>query len=255
MEEAFFSAAPHMPLIISFLAGMLTFISPCVLPLIPAYLSYVSGLSVSSMKDSQSLTWRQKLHILKASLMFVAGFSVVFILLGASMAQLVGNIFMYDWVKWIAGGIIIIFGLHIMHVITLPFLNYQVRAEFGDANKCEAQGRWKRIACAFAPFLLGLSFALGWSPCIGPIFAAIVSMAAQEETKGMLLMTVYTAGLGIPFILSALLVSSAIGFMNKIKRYFLIIERVAGGLLVLIGVGIITGGLGKITGWILDATM
>jgi len=252
MEESLVDMFSQAPYLVSFLAGMLTFLSPCVLPLIPAYLSYISGISVSQLKDSEKMTFAQRLKVIKASLMFIAGFSLVFILLGASMARLIGDIFSYSWVSYIAGAIIIIFGLHVMHVISIPFLNYEARADFGDADKKVAEGFWKKLLQMFAPFLLGVSFALGWTPCIGPIFAGIISMAAQESAKGVTLMTVYAIGLGIPFLLTAILTSSAMNLINKIKKHFNIVEYVAGGLLVLIGVAVATGGLGKISAWFVD---
>jgi len=178
--------------------------------------------------------------------MFIAGFGIIFIILGAIMANLIGDIFAYEFVSYIAGAIIILFGLHIMGVLNIKFLNYEKRADFSVDEK-ESSSIVGKIAKFFAPFLLGVSFALGWTPCIGPIFASIVSLAAKEGAIGLSLMVVYTIGLAIPFLLAAILTSRALSFFNKIKQHFKIIEIVAGVLLVLIGIAVATGGLGQIT--------
>lgn len=233
-----FESAPFM---ISFLAGILTFFSPCVLPLIPAYLSYISGISVRELTQHGHLSRGDKIAIFKTALMFVLGFGAVFMLIGSSMAELIGDIFAYSWVGWIAGGIIILFGLHMMHVITIPLLNYEARASFGETGK-------KGL---IAPFVLGVSFALGWTPCIGPIFATIVSLAAQEPSKAVTLMGIYTAGLALPFLIAAILTASALDFFSRVKRHFGIIEKVGGSLLIIVGIAIATGGLSKLSALIL----
>ena len=245
MEESLISMFETAPYLVSLIAGILTFFSPCVLPLIPAYLSYISGLSIKDLTQEEG-KFEDKLKVLKASLLFIAGFGFIFILLGASMANLMEDIFAYKWVNYVAGGVIIVFGLHMTRLIMIPFLNFEARAHFGETKNEEATSLWKKILKAFAPFLLGVSFALGWSPCIGPIFAGIISMAAQEETKGLTLMVVYTIGLAIPFLLAGLLTSKAMGLFKKIKQNFRVVEYISGGLLILIGIAIATGGLGEI---------
>jgi len=248
MEEILFDMFETAPYLVSLLAGFLTFFSPCVLPLIPAYLSYISGLSVNDLKNRDN--HKNRFIILRASIMFILGFGLIFILLGAAMANLIEDVFAYPFVPYIAGGVIIIFGLHFMKVINIKLLNYEVRAEFGDTTNSNKTMFMQIIT----PFLLGVSFALGWTPCIGPIFAGIVSMAAQEETKGLTLMVIYTIGLAIPFILSALITSKALTFFNKVKQNFKIVEIISGGLLIIIGVAIATGGLGKISAIIMQIT-
>lgn len=237
MEEvlsSFFSSAPFL---VSFLAGILTFISPCVLPLIPAYISYISGMSVKQLSTHGEVSRAQRIGIFNAALMFVLGFSLVFILLGAAMAELIGDIFNFEWIGWVAGGIIILFGLHMSGLITIKFLNFEQRANFGSTTS----------RSFFAPFVLGLSFALGWTPCVGPIFAAIVFKAAQEPTTSIWLLVVYAAGLAVPFLLTAVLTGFMLKFLAKIKKYFRVIEIVGGLFLVVLGVAIATGGMGKIT--------
>lgn len=226
------------PFLVSFLAGVLTFVSPCVLPLIPAYISYISGISVKRLASGEKIETKDRLRIFYAALMFVLGFSVVFVLLGVAMAELIGNIFDYAWIGWVAGGIIALFGLHMSGLITIRFLNFEQRANFGSVSK----------KTFFAPFVLGLSFALGWTPCVGPIFAAIVFKAAQDPSTSISLLIVYAAGLAVPFLLTAVLTSFMLQFLTKVKRYFRAIEIIAGALLVILGVAIATGGLGKLAG-------
>lgn len=249
MEASLYSLFTSAPYIASFFAGLLAFLSPCVLPLIPAYLSYISGVSLGSLRGDEELSSAQRWRIITASLMFIFGFGLVFVLLGASMASLVGNIFTNKWFSIIAGAIIIVFGLHIMGVINIKFLNYQARADFGDDKN--AQGVWKKVLQIFAPFLLGLSFALGWTPCIGPIFGSIIMLAGQDggAFKGVTLMVVFAVGLGLPFLLTAILTSRALKLINKLKKYFKIIEIVAGLLLILIGIAVMTGDLGTISSY------
>jgi len=243
------------PLLISLMAGVLTFLSPCVLPLVPAYLSYITGMSISVLsEDGESkMGFSQKMKILQTSLLFVSGFSLVFILLGAMMANLASDIFQYAWVNYAAGGLIIVFGLHFMGVIRIKFLMYEARADLtiDDKNK---KGFIAKFIKSIFPFLLGVSFALGWTPCIGPIFASIISLAASEggANKGLLLMVVYTIGLAIPFVLSAMLTSYALNFFKGIRKHFRKIEIVGGLLLVFIGLAIISGKLGMLTGFLLD---
>ena len=237
MEESLKIFFENAPFLVSFIAGIITFVSPCVLPLIPAYISYISGLSIKELNSAGEVSAKQRAKIVLSAFMFTLGFGVVFVLIGSATANIIGDIFAYDWIGWIAGGIIFIFGLHISGLITINLLNFQSRADFGDTKS-------KNL---FAPFILGLSFALGWTPCVGPIFAAIVFKAAQDPSKSVWLMVVYAAGLAIPFLLTALLTSSMLGLLNRIKRYFRIIEIVSGVLLALLGIAIATGGIGKLT--------
>ena len=237
MEESLNLLFTNAPFLVSFLAGIITFVSPCVLPLIPAYISYISGLSIKQLNSPEGIGLKGRAKIVLSALMFTLGFAVVFVLLGSIAANIIGDVLAYDWILWIAGGIIVIFGLHMSGLITINILNFQGRANFGDTKS-------KNL---FAPFVLGLSFALGWTPCVGPIFAAIVFKAAQEPSTAIWLMVVYAAGLAIPFILTALLTSFMLGFLNRVKRYFRAIEIVSGVLLIMLGIAIGTGGLGKLS--------
>jgi len=238
-----FDSAPYL---VSLAAGFLTFLSPCVLPLIPAYLSYISGLSLKKLQGKETVTFADKLHIMQASLMFILGFSLIFVLLGVVVESTVGDILKSEIAAMIAGGIIIIFGLHTMHVINIKFLNFEARAQFGDIDQGGNSLRQK-IVHFFAPFVLGLSFALGWSPCVGPILGTILTYAGQDDTAAITLMSVYALGLGIPFFLSAVLTSSALNVLNKLKQNFKTIEIISGILLIIVGIAIAIGDLGELT--------
>lgn len=236
MEESLQALFISAPFLVSFVAGILTFISPCVLPLIPAYISYISGLSIKQLSSEEHLGWSIRIRIMYAALLFVLGFSIVFVLLGAAMANIVSDVFAYEWISWVAGGIIVLFGMHMAGFITIKFLNFEQRASFGNV----------RSKAWFSPFILGFSFALGWTPCIGPIFAAIVSIGAKDPSNAISLMAIYAAGLALPFLATALLTTYMLGFLNRIKQYFRIIEIVAGLLLIVVGLAIATGGLGQL---------
>lgn len=237
MEEALSGFFVSAPFLVSFAAGILTFISPCVLPLIPAYISYISGMSVKQLSSTGEVSRMERVRIFNAALMFVLGFSLVFVLIGAAMAELIGDIFNHAWIGWVAGGIIVIFGLHMAGFVNIKFLNFEQRANFGSTTS----------KSFFAPFVLGLSFALGWTPCVGPIFAAIVFKAAQDPATSIWLLVVYATGLAVPFLLTAILTGFMLKFLTKIKRYFRVVEIVAGLFLVALGIAIATGGIGKIT--------
>lgn len=218
----------------AFIFGLLSFVSPCVLPIVPGYLSFISGVSFDDMKGSANRSAVRK-RILVTSLMFILGFSVVFISLGAS-ATAVGQYLQEQLgiITKIAGGVIIIFGLHMIGVFKIPFLNYEKR--FHSSNKPLG---------LLGAFLVGLAFAFGWTPCIGPILAAILAIASQQETvwQGILLLTSYSAGLGIPFLLTGLSMTVFFSAFNKLKVHLHKIEVVSGVLLVIVGILILTNSL------------
>jgi cytochrome c-type biogenesis protein len=220
--EFFYTA----PFLVSFAAGVLSFLAPCVLPMIPAYMSYISGLSVAQMQDAGKMTRAEHMRLFGAAVMFVLGFSVVFVMLGVLSDFFIADILASPWARIIGGAIIIVFGLHFMHVIQIGFLNMQKQANFSTK------------VTFIAPFVLGLSFAIGWTPCVGPILGSILMVSAQEAGRGAILMSLYAAGLAIPFLLVAALTAWAFAFMNRIKRYFRVIEIVGGVLLIAIGLSI-----------------
>jgi cytochrome c-type biogenesis protein len=233
-----------MPYLVSFLGGIITFLSPCVLPLIPAYLSYISGLSYKQLSGEKDISVQERVQIAQASLAFIFGFGVVFVLLGVVVGDTLSSILKSDIVRIIAGTIIIIFGLNMMKVINIALLNLEVRANFGTTET--KTGLMKFIA----PMVLGFSFALGWTPCVGPILGSILTLSGQGETDAVLMMTLFALGLGVPFFLSAILTSYAVELMKKIKRHFRLIEIISGSLLILIGLAIATNTVGEITAYL-----
>jgi len=228
----------QVTLLAAFAAGFLSFVSPCVLPLIPGYISFVSGVSVDEMRgDAAPATSR--LQVFLTSLAFVIGFSIVFVALGAS-ATAIGK-FMFSKLpilSKIAGVILIIFGLHTMGVFRLAFLEAEKRVHAD-----------RKPAGPLGAMLVGVAFAFGWTPCIGPILGGILAIAGSKNSvgEGITLLAVYSLGLGIPFLLTSLAINQFFGAAKRIRRYYHAIELVSGALLIAIGVLIITGQLTIIT--------
>ncbi|PAF47805.1 cytochrome C biogenesis protein [Helicobacter sp. 12S02634-8] len=233
-----FSSAPISA---SLLAGILTFLSPCILPLIPAYMSYISGTSLEEIKSGEA----NRFSIALKSLLFILGFGVVFVLLGASMARLIQDYLASSWLNYIAGGVIIIFGLHFLGLFRIQFLYKSKKSNFSlkPTNK---------FLSLLSPFILGISFALGWTPCIGPIFTSIIMLSGTQEGYGISLMVVYTLGLGIPFFIVALMLNQALGVLNKFKKHMRLIEILSGVLLIAIGLAIISGSMRGISEFLLQ---
>ena len=209
------------------LAGFLSFVSPCVLPLIPGYLSFISGLSMDELSDT-SRRRQNMIRVGLSSFIFVLGFSTVFILLGAS-ATYIGS-----WLRdnltvfnKVAGAVLVLFGLHVMGVFKIKALNYEKRIHAGS-----------RRFGILGSFLVGIAFAFGWTPCIGPILGGILAMAANEGSvgRGIILLSFYSAGLGIPFIIFALLFNYFVGFFGFFRKHFHTVEIVSGLLLVVVGI-------------------
>jgi cytochrome c-type biogenesis protein len=221
-------------LIAAFVAGFLSFVSPCVLPLIPGYISFVSGVSVEEMRgDAPPATSRLQVFI--TSLAFVIGFSVVFVTLGASATAIGKFLFAkLPLLTKIAGAILIVFGLHTMGVFRLAFLETEKRVH--------AQ---RKPAGPLGAMLVGIAFAFGWTPCIGPILGGILAIAGSRNSvgEGITLLAVYSLGLGIPFLLTSLAINRFFGAAKRIRRYYHAIELTSGALLIVIGVLILTGQL------------
>jgi cytochrome c-type biogenesis protein len=222
---------PDVSYFAAFIGGFLSFISPCVLPLIPGYLSFVSGVSMDEFRGGAA-TSSSRWQLLSSSLAFVAGFSLVFIALGAS-ASVIGEFLMsrLPLLGKIAGILIIIFGLHTMGVFRLRFLEVEKRVH--------AQ---RKPAGLVGALLVGVAFAFGWTPCIGPILGGILVMAGRQETigDGVRLLAVYSAGLGIPFLLTALAMNHFFRASARIRKHYHAIEVTSGALLIAIGVLIFT---------------
>jgi len=220
-------------LFISFIAGVLSFVSPCILPLIPAYISYISGISVKEL-TSEDKTPAFKRRVIVSSLLFIAGFSVIFVGMGAT-ATVFGELISSHIVilRKIAGIIIVIFGLHIAGWLKLSFLYSEKKFHIKPAPGLSGS------------FIMGLAFAFGWTPCVGPILASILTYAATQQTltKGIQLLLAYSLGLGVPFFLTAIATGSFFKLFKKVKKYFHLIEIISGVFLIIIGVLIFRGSL------------
>jgi cytochrome c-type biogenesis protein len=225
---------------VALLAGVLSFLSPCVLPIVPPYLAYMSGISMSEMREE--VTGRRR--VMLSALFFVMGLSTVFLLLGFT-ASAFGMFFLQyqDVFVRVAGAVVIVFGLHFLGVFRIPFLMREARIDAGD-----------RGGSGFGAYVLGLAFAFGWTPCIGPILGAILSMAASEGDvmRGTVLLGTYALGLGVPFLLAAIFVQRSMALMARLKRHMALIERLMGLLLVAVGVALLTGAFTAFSWWLLE---
>ena len=211
------------------LAGLLSFLSPCVLPIVPGYLCFIAGTSLDKALDNQE-TLRS--NSLKYSISFVFGFSSIFVLMGASATYLSSLLYEYfDYLRIIGGIIIIIFGIHFTQIIQFSFLNSDTRIQIKNYKPG-----------LVGSFIVGLSFAFGWTPCIGPILGSVLSVAASSETisEGTFLLILYSAGLGIPFILAAYGIGTFLKFLSRIRKHIRTIEIFTGLLLILFGILILT---------------
>ncbi len=223
----------------AFAAGVVTFLSPCVLPVIPGYLSFMTGLTARELADE-----RPPLPVvLVPSLLFVVGFSLVFVALGVS-ASMLGQ-FLAEYrsiVMRVAGVLVIAFGLLLTGVIKVPWLYGEARL---GLERSRAFGRG-------AALVMGMAFAAGWTPCVGPILATILALAASsgDAGQGAVLLLVYSVGLGVPFVLTAVLFGRLSGLLRWLNRHSLVINRVAGVTLMVLGVLIFTGQLGRLAGWL-----
>ncbi len=226
-------------------AGLLSFLSPCVLPLVPPYLGFLGGTTLDMLSegkgDQQSAVYRR---VILSSLCFVAGFTTVFVALGAS-ASLFGQV-LQSWkseLSIVAGAIIILFGLHFLGVFKVAFFYRDLRFHMAGTP-----------AGYFPAYLIGLAFAFGWTPCIGPVLAAVLTTAASEASlaRGISLLLVYSLGLGIPFVLAAVAIKPFLGFFHLFKRHLGLVEKVMGAALVLTGILFLTGSITNFGLWMLE---
>ncbi|WP_068297052.1 cytochrome c biogenesis CcdA family protein [Pararhodobacter sp. CCB-MM2] len=233
-----FDAALMPSLMVALVAGLLSFLSPCVLPIVPPYLAYMSGISMRDLTESRGIS-----PATVPALFFVMGLSTVFLFLGFTASSL-GRLFLAyrEEFAMVAGVVVMVMGLHFLGLFKLGFLMREARFEGGKGGS------------AFGAYVLGLAFAFGWTPCIGPILGMIITLAATEESiaRGTGLLAAYAVGLGLPFLLAAVFITRAIGFMNRLKPWMGIIEKVMGALLVLVGLALITGWLADFSFWLLD---
>ena len=225
-------------------AGVLSFASPCVLPLIPAYISFLGGASLDQLTNETGADKSTSRRVFYAALAFVLGFSTIFVILGASATVISGVLIQHAiLLGQIAGVVIVIFGFHFMGLFRIGFLNFEKR--FHLENK---------PAGLVGSFILGLAFAFGWTPCVGPILASVLLVAASGDSVmyGTSLLGVYAAGLGIPFLAAALAVKPFMNFIQRFHQHMHKVEIGVGSLLVVTGVVIFTGDINEFANWLLE---
>ncbi len=227
-------------MLVALIAGVLSFLSPCVLPIVPPYLAYMGGIKMSEMRADGPA--RRK--VMLPALFFVLGLSTVFLFLGFA-ASVIGSIYLQyqDILTKVSGVVVILFGLHFLGVFRIGILDREARMDVGD-----------RGGSAFGAYVLGLAFAFGWTPCIGPQLGAILSLAASESSiaRGTALLGVYALGLGIPFLLAAVFVERSLGLMTRLKKHMKTIERVMGVLLIVVGLALLTGAFSAFSFFLLE---
>jgi cytochrome c-type biogenesis protein len=222
-------------LFVAFAAGLLSFLSPCVLPLVPSYIGFLTGMTLPEM------TGRRRIAVLHA-LLFVAGFSLVFVLLGASATALGSALKYYQtWIARIGGVLVILFGLLCLGVVKVGFLEQERRLQL----------QHKPVGF-LGSAVVGMAFGAGWTPCIGPVLGAILSLAATSDsvTRGMLLLGVYSAGLAVPFLVAAIAVESFLDWFQRFRRFLPWVMRVSGVLLIFVGGLMATGQFTRLAGWL-----
>ncbi|MDP5349895.1 MAG: cytochrome c biogenesis protein CcdA [Paracoccaceae bacterium] len=225
---------------VALLAGVVSFLSPCVLPIVPPYLAYMSGVSLSDLQNGQ----QGRNRAILPALFFVMGLSTVFLFLGFTASAIGAAFLQYQgYFNTIAGVLVMAFGAHFIGIYRISFLDREARLDAGD-----------RGGSAFGAYILGLAFAFGWTPCIGPQLGAILSLAASEASvaRGTLLLGIYAAGLGIPFLLVAAFLPRLTGVMGWMKRHMDRIEKIMGLLLWTIGLLMLTGGFSAFSFWLLE---
>ena len=225
------------------LAGLLSFFSPCVLPIVPPYLAYLAGMSFNEVKNADADNVASR-RIALASIAFVLGFTTVFVSLGATASLIGQSVARYfDVLAIIAGVLILLMGLHFLGVFRFALLYREARVQVE-----------RKPAGMVGAYVMGLAFAFGWTPCVGPILAAILFMAAAKESagQGALLLGLYALGIGIPFVIAGFFASRFIRFSTRIKKHMAVIEKAMGVLLVITGILFMTGQMSRIAQWLLE---
>jgi len=229
----------------AFIAGLLSFLSPCILPMVPFYLSYLAGVSVNQVTGGEGVTRAVRLRAILAATLFAAGILTVFVALGAS-ASVFGQMLRewFDVLRWVAAALIIAMGLHFLGVLRIGVLYRQFRAEPGDVSNMSLGGA----------YVIGLAFAFGWTPCVGPVLAAILFTAAGTDTagQGAILLTGYGMGMTLPFILAAAFVGPFMRLMARFRPYLGAVEKIMGVMLIVFGILIATNALNYIGQWMIE---
>ncbi len=226
-------------------AGLLSFLSPCILPIVPFYLSYLAGTGMNQISADAPVTPAVRNRAVAAAVLFSLGVITVFMGLGASASvfgQMVREYF--DILRWIAAGLIIVMGLHFLGVIRIGLLYRQFRADAGEVSNLSLAGA----------YIVGLAFAFGWTPCVGPVLAAILFAAAGTETagKGAMLLFTYGAGMTLPFVIAAAFIGPFMRWMAGFRRHLPVIEKIMGLMLIVFGLLIATNSMNVIAQWMLD---
>jgi cytochrome c-type biogenesis protein len=226
------------------MAGLISFLSPCVLPLVPPYLGYLGGTTISQVSSDKNMDNAVWARVVLGSLFFVLGFTTVFVALGAGASAFGKLIQAYqEPLSKVAGAVIIVFGLHFLGLFRINLLYREARYE------AHVQG-----ASLAGAYLIGLAFAFGWTPCIGPVLATVLAVAASEDSvaRGVQLLFVYSLGLGVPFILAAIAIRPFMAFLQRIKKHLTIVERIMGLMLVVTGIMFLTGTMTWVGQWLLE---
>ena len=233
------SDTPNLGIFIAFVAGLLSFLSPCVLPLVPSYLGFVTGLTFDEMSG------RRRIAMVHAAL-FVLGFTLIFLLFGASATAL-GRVLKYYevWIQRVGGGLIVLFGLYCLGVFRVGFLDRDSRVHLD-----------RKPLGYLGSVLVGMTFAAGWTPCIGPILGGVYTLAATEEQlgRGMVLLASYSLGLGVPFLASAFAVETFLDWFQRFRKHIRWVQRVSGLLLLLVGILLMTGQFTRMAAWLQSLT-
>lgn len=227
-------------LAVAFAAGLLSFLSPCVLPLIPSYVTFITGMSLDDLTVTEGPRGERRRTVLVHGILFVAGFTLVFVALGAS-ATFLGSLFAFAsrWVERVGGVLLIVFGLYLLGVLRLPGAAREWRVHLGD-----------KPLGYLGTVLVGVTFGAGWTPCIGPVLGGILTLAATSGSvgSGVGLLLVYSLGLAIPFLAAALLLDRFLGGMKRFRRWLPWVSRVSGLLLLILGILLLTGSFTTLSG-------
>lgn len=229
----------------AFVAGLLSFLSPCILPIVPFYLSYLAGVSMNQISSEAEISRSVRMRAVIAACCFALGVITVFVGLGATATAFGGMVREYFGVlRWVAAAIIIAMGLHFLGVLRISVLYRQFRTDAGDTSNVGFVGA----------YVIGLAFAFGWTPCVGPVLAAILFTAAGQETsqQGAVLLFTYGLGMTLPFIAAALFIGPFMSWMTRFRRHLGLMEKLMGAFLILFGILIATNSINLIAQWMLE---